>query len=135
MCIRSLKVHPTLVFEIKEIQETDKYLQTYFDKCKKGETTEFHIRYNGIMCYKGRICVPNTLELREKILKEADRSKYFVHPGNIKIYHNFYEHYWLNNMKNDVASFVSKCLACHQGKTKHQRPVGTLQSLSIPEWK
>lgn len=38
-------------------------------------------------------------------------------------------------MKNDIAAYVSKCLVCQQVKTEHQRPVATLQSLSILEWK
>lgn len=76
------------MFEIKEMQRTDEYLQTYFNKCQKGETTEFHIRDDGVMCYKGRICVANNPELKEKILKEAHQSRYSVDLGNTKMYHN-----------------------------------------------
>ena len=38
-------------------------------------------------------------------------------------------------MKNDVAEFVAKCLTFQQVKIEHQRPVGLLQPLPIPEWK
>ena len=38
-------------------------------------------------------------------------------------------------MKKDVVEFVSRYLICHQVKVEHQRPVGLLQSLSIPQWK
>ena len=38
-------------------------------------------------------------------------------------------------MKKDVAEFVSICLICQQVKAEHQRPVGLLHSLSIPQWK
>ena len=38
-------------------------------------------------------------------------------------------------MKKDVVRFVEKCLTCQQVKAEHQRPVGTLQPLEIPEWK
>ena len=38
-------------------------------------------------------------------------------------------------MKNDIAEFVSRCLVCQQVKAKHQKPLGTLQPLLIPEWK
>ena len=38
-------------------------------------------------------------------------------------------------MKKDVVEFVAKCLTCQQIKAEHQRPVGLLQPLQIPEWK
>ena len=38
-------------------------------------------------------------------------------------------------MKRDVAQFVAECDVCHRIKAEHQGPAGTLQPLSIPEWK
>ena len=38
-------------------------------------------------------------------------------------------------MKRDIAEFVFRCLTCQQVKAKHQKPVGLLQPLSIPQWK
>ena len=38
-------------------------------------------------------------------------------------------------MKKNVAEYVSKCLVCQQVKAKHQKPIETLQPLSIPKWK
>jgi hypothetical protein len=38
-------------------------------------------------------------------------------------------------MKREIAEFVSNCGICQQVKIEHQKPVGELQSLSIPEWK
>lgn len=70
--VYSLKVQPTLMFEIKEMQETNEYHQTYFDKCKKGETLEFHIIIRVIETTKSCAIkvehVLNNLELEEKIL-------------------------------------------------------------------
>ena len=38
-------------------------------------------------------------------------------------------------MKREVAKYMAQCLTYQQVKTKHQRPVGPLQSLKIPQWK
>ena len=38
-------------------------------------------------------------------------------------------------MKRDIAEFVAECDVCRRIKAEHQRPAGTLQPLSIPEWK
>ena len=38
-------------------------------------------------------------------------------------------------MKREITEFVSNCGICQQVKIEHQKPVGELQSLLIPEWK
>jgi len=38
-------------------------------------------------------------------------------------------------MKKEVAEYVAKCEICQQVKVEHQKPVGLLQPLLIPEWK
>ena len=38
-------------------------------------------------------------------------------------------------MKREIASYVAKCDVCQQVKVEHQRPVGRLQPLKVPEWK
>ena len=38
-------------------------------------------------------------------------------------------------MRREIADYVAKCYTCQQVKAEHQRPTGTLQPLSIPEWK
>nr|GFA21428.1 retrotransposon protein, putative, Ty3-gypsy subclass [Tanacetum cinerariifolium] len=43
--------------------------------------------------------------------------------------------YWWPNMKADIATYVSKCLACAKVKAKHQRPLGLLVQPKMPEWK
>ncbi|GJS56965.1 putative nucleotidyltransferase, ribonuclease H [Tanacetum coccineum] len=40
-----------------------------------------------------------------------------------------------DGMKQDVATFVSKCMTCQQVKIEHQRASGLLQPLEIPMWK
>lgn len=57
------------------MQETNERLQTYFVKCQKGETSEFRIKDDEILCYKGLIYVPNNQELKHKIHKEAHQSR------------------------------------------------------------
>jgi hypothetical protein len=51
------------------------------------------------------------------------------------MYQNLRGEYWWNNIKTEIAQFVSRCLVCQQVKTEHQKPTGTLQPLPILEWK
>ena len=38
-------------------------------------------------------------------------------------------------MRKEVAGYVAKCSICQQVKVEHQKLVGLLQPLAIPEWK
>ena len=38
-------------------------------------------------------------------------------------------------MKREIAKYVSECDICRRVKARHLKPAGTLQPLSIPEWK
>ncbi|GJW16430.1 reverse transcriptase domain-containing protein [Tanacetum coccineum] len=73
--------------------------------------------------------------VRMVILNEAHKSKYSVHPGADKMYHDLRDMYWWPGMKRDIGIYVSKCLICAKVKAEHQRPSGFLQQPEIPEWK
>jgi hypothetical protein len=51
------------------------------------------------------------------------------------MYKDLKTQYWWNGMKRDVAEYVALCDTCQRVKAEHQRPVGLLQPLKIPEWK
>ncbi|GKA60124.1 putative reverse transcriptase domain-containing protein [Tanacetum coccineum] len=66
---------------------------------------------------------------------ESYKSKYSIHPGSDKMYHDLRKLYWWPNMKADIATYVSKCLTCAKVKAEHQKPSGLLQQSEIPVWK
>ncbi|GKD61409.1 putative reverse transcriptase domain-containing protein, partial [Tanacetum coccineum] len=69
------------------------------------------------------------------VMDEAHKSRYSVHPGADKMYHDLRDMYWWPGMKRDIATYVSKCLTYAKVKAKHQRPLGLLQQPEVPEWK
>jgi len=73
--------------------------------------------------------------LKQEILKEAHKSRYTIHPGVAKMYHDLKRQYWWSGMKKDVANYVSQCSVCQQVKAEHQKPASLLLPLPIPEWK
>ncbi|MCI97692.1 hypothetical protein A2U01_0118993, partial [Trifolium medium] len=46
----------------------------------EGKEVDFGIDENGVMRYRGRVCVPDVLELKKKILEEGHRSGLSIHP-------------------------------------------------------
>jgi hypothetical protein len=63
----------------------------------------------GVLWYKGRICVPNIKELKDKILCEPHEPAYSIHPGGSMMYHDLKATYWWYGMKRDVAEYVALC--------------------------
>ena len=90
------------------------------EEVREGKNTEFQISFDGILHFKGRLCVLKDLELREQILSEAHTTPFSVHPGATKMYKDLKEHFWWPGMKGDVAKYVVKCLICQKTKAEHQ---------------
>ncbi|GKC24049.1 putative reverse transcriptase domain-containing protein [Tanacetum coccineum] len=85
--------------------------------------------------FMNRIWVPLMGGVRTIIMGEAHKTRYSVHPGADKMYHDIRDMYWWPGMKKDIAIYVSNCLTCLKVKAEHQRPSGLLQQPEIPEWK
>ncbi|XP_070008319.1 uncharacterized protein [Nicotiana sylvestris] len=127
------RVESSLVEEVKEKQYNDPLLVQLEEGIHKHKITAFSLGIDdGTLRCQGRLYVPNIDSLRERILAEAHTSRYYVHPGSMKMYHDLKEVYWWNNMKRDVANFGEKCPNCQQVKAKHQRPGGLAQSVEVP---
>ncbi|KAG8485712.1 hypothetical protein CXB51_019030 [Gossypium anomalum] len=133
--LAELQVMPTWVDQIKEKQLKDEYLVTRFQQVNKGETSEFGLNSKGVLCFRGRICVPKDSDLRQTILKEAHGGPCAMYPRGNKLYHDLRELYWWPGLKREVTEFVGKCLTCQQVKAEHQLPSRLLQPVKIPLWK
>ncbi|XP_070020439.1 uncharacterized protein [Nicotiana sylvestris] len=119
------RVESSLVAEVKQKQYNDVLLVQLKEGIHKPMTTTFSFGINnGTLRCQGRLCVPDSDGLQERILAKAHTSRYSVHLGSTKMYHDLKEVYWWNNMKRDVADFVAKCSNCQQVKAEHQRPGG-----------
>jgi hypothetical protein len=135
MEVMEMEVGSSLLQEIHRGQVEDEKIQEIKHNIKKEKLSRFSEGDQGVLWYKGRICVPNIKELRDKILREAHESAYSIHPKGNKMYHDRKATYWWYGMKRDVTKYVALCDTCQRVKAEHQRPVGLLQPLQVPEWK
>lgn len=78
---------------------------------------------------------PDEKTLKEEILQKAYESKFVLHLGSTKIHRYLKDYYWWPNIKREIAECGVKYRLRQQVKTEHQKLVGPLQSLLIPEWK
>ncbi|XP_016667561.1 uncharacterized protein [Gossypium hirsutum] len=104
--LAKLQVRPTWTDQIKEKQLLDESLVPRFQQVKKGETLEFGLNREGVLCFRGRMCILNDSELRQSILREAHGSPYAMHPGGNKLYRDLRDMYWWPGLKREVIDYV-----------------------------
>ena len=111
---------------IREKQARDVSLQKVKELLRSDQTKEFALGSDGVLRFKGRVCVPDDAKLRRLVLEEGNKSRLSLHPGMTKMYQDLTENFWWQGMKKEVAQFVSACLTCQKAKVEHQKPGGTL---------
>ncbi|GKB28523.1 putative reverse transcriptase domain-containing protein [Tanacetum coccineum] len=97
------------------------------EKLRKLVKQIFEFRPNGTHCFGKRVWLPHYEVLRNVIMHESHKSKYSIHPGSTKMYHDLKQLYWWPNMKSDIATYVGRCMTCAKVKAEHQKPLGLLQ--------
>jgi hypothetical protein len=96
-----MEVGSSLLQEIQRGQQEDEKVREIKRNIKEETSPGFSEDDEGVLWYKGRICVPNVKELKVKILCEAHESTYSIHPGGNKMYHDLKATYWWYGMKRD----------------------------------
>ncbi|XP_070054641.1 uncharacterized protein [Nicotiana tomentosiformis] len=105
----------SLVVEVKKKQYDDPFLVQLKEGIHKHKNMDFSLGMDdGTLRYQGPLCVPNVNGLRERVMSEANTSRYSVHLGSTKMYRDLKEVYWWNDMKINVADFVARCPNCQQ---------------------
>ena len=133
--LATFHVRPVLINWIRELQIQDPQIVKLRGEVESGQRGDLSLREDGTVVMGQRLCVLDVGDVRREIMEEAHSSAYAMHPGSTKMYHTLKEHYWWKGIKRDIAEFISRCLTCQQVKAEHQKPVGLLQSLPIPQWK
>ena len=59
-----------------------------------GDKTDYAIDESRGLLYKSRLCVPNDMDLRKKILYESHNTIFTMHPGGNKMYQDMKQYYW-----------------------------------------
>jgi hypothetical protein len=131
----AMEIDSTLSQNIRKGQLTDEKNQEIKRNIKQGKSPGFTEDDQGVLWYKGRICVLDVKEIKNLILQEAHDSAYSIHPEGNKMYQDLKVSYWWYGMKREVVEYVALCDTCQRVKAEHQRPAGLLQPFKLPEWK
>jgi hypothetical protein len=107
-----MEVGSSLLQEIQRGQLEDERVQEIKCNIKEENSPGFSEYDEGVLWYKGRICVPNVKKLKDRILREAHEPAYSIHLGGNKMYHGLKATYWWYGMKRDIVEYVALCDTC-----------------------
>jgi ribonuclease HI len=131
----TIELEPTLEQDIRKCQKDDEKINEIRQLVIDGKGPDFYEDAEGVVWFKDRLYVPNITSIQELILKEAHVTAYSIHPGSEKMYQDLKKRFWCYGMKREIVEYVARCDSCQRIKAEHQRPVGLLQPLQIPQWK
>ncbi|XP_028077220.1 uncharacterized protein LOC114279205 [Camellia sinensis] len=103
--IVAIATQPTIMEEIKQRQLEDEFLQKICDELETKPKPEFKVE-NSVLKFPGRWCVFNVPEIKKRIMEGAHSSKFTMHPGNTKMYHNLKQNFWWPGMKRETAEYA-----------------------------
>nr|GEU50964.1 hypothetical protein [Tanacetum cinerariifolium] len=115
-----------LLVEILKAQNKARKEENYETKDLYGLIKKLEPRADGTLCLNRRNWIPYCGNLRELIMHESHKSNYSIHPGSDKMYQDLKKMYWWPNMKDEIATYVSKCLTCAKINAEYQKPFDLL---------
>ena len=79
-----------------------------------------------------QICVPNHLNLKQKIMYEMHSAPYSGHLGTGNTERNIAQHYWWPHMQKEINQYVKTCPICQRNRKPTHKPFGEMLSLPVP---
>jgi hypothetical protein len=92
----NITLTPTLRAEIIAAQKTDESMGHIKRRMREGDPKVacFRDDVEGILWFKERLVEPKREALKKEILDEAHTSRYSIHPGSTKMYHDLRQQFW-----------------------------------------
>ncbi|GJW64014.1 putative reverse transcriptase domain-containing protein [Tanacetum coccineum] len=97
-----------LPLRILEVQKEAIRVENLEAEDISGMLKKLEARADGTLCLDNRSWLPCYGDTRSLIMHESHKSKYSIHPGSDKMYHDLKILYWWPNMKADIATYWEK---------------------------
>ena len=86
-------------------------------KKKDGQAWE----ENGLIYMEGRIYVPNSQNIKERILQENHKLVDVGHPEQQQMMNLIKRNYWWPGIKKDIKKYIQECFKCQQNKVQYMK--------------
>ncbi|KAJ1701330.1 hypothetical protein LUZ63_001109 [Rhynchospora breviuscula] len=128
------EILPQWTQELIQSYEGDAWAEEIKNKAvsQAGESDPTYSIKNGILRYKGRLCVGNAGDWRNKIMQCLHDSSIGGHSGINVTYHKLKRYFYWPHLKQYVHDYMTSCHTCQIHKGEHISYPGLLQPLPIP---
>ncbi|KAL6311769.1 hypothetical protein AAG906_022856 [Vitis piasezkii] len=106
----TLQYHPGKANVVADAltQRKDTKLEGIRSRIMAGDAVEgWNIHSNGGIHFLNKLCVPNDAQVKEEVMKEAHHSRFTIHHGETKMYHDLRRQYWWRYGEIYLNSFPS----------------------------
>ena len=114
---------------IREAGEED---DDYQELLQRPRAPMFSVE-RGLLYWRGRVVVPNSEELRTRVLEWCHERPEAGHLGRDKLLPELQRRFYWKGMVTQAARFVRSCHACQAGKDSQLAKPGLTLSLPVPE--
>jgi hypothetical protein len=137
LSLYDITLTPVLRGEIITAQRNDEGMDHIKRRIQEGDPKVacFCEDAEGVLWFKDRLVVSKKATLQKKILHRIHTSRYSIHPGSTKMYHDLRQQFLWTRMKRKIARYVSECDTCWKVNVDYMKLGGLLQHLSTPDWK
>lgn len=94
--------------------------------------SDWHL-HNGILWYKGRVYIPNDLDLRRDIVRCHHDLESAGHPGQYGTYLSVFRTYWWPRISTFIKNYVDGCALCQQNKINTHPTVPPLMPIKADQ--
>ncbi|XP_072087952.1 uncharacterized protein [Arachis hypogaea] len=93
-CLNQLQISSDFKSELLKAHQNDDVLPKVLPAIEQGKQWRVSWDQDGLWRFKGRVIVPDIGTLRQDILREAHNSRFSIHPGSTKMYHDLKTMFW-----------------------------------------
>ncbi|KAJ3684964.1 hypothetical protein LUZ61_014128 [Rhynchospora tenuis] len=128
------EILPQWTHELIQSYEGDKWAEEIKNKAllHANEPNPIYSLQQGILRYKGRLCVGSAGNWRNKIMQSLHDSSIGGHSGINVTYHKLKRYFYWPQLKQFVHDYITSCHTCQINKGEHTAYPRLLQPLPIP---
>ena len=100
--LNQIRVTSNFKHEITKAQRDDKDFLKTIALVGEGKLKSFTRDTNGLWKFEEKVCIPASSDLQRKILEEAHKSHFTIHPTTTKMYLDLKKMFQWPEMKRDI---------------------------------
>lgn len=126
-----------ILAEVRKTKEYNESVVKAIEELKHSPTRRLReeewSEEQGLILFRGKVYVPNSVNLHRKIVKLHHDSMIAGHPGQFKTHELVSRNYWWPNMTRFITQYIAGCDLCKRTKMFPTPPRGKLIPNLIPE--